>query len=194
MWTSPPPSNGSTPFAMRCPGAGRARKSTARWCCSSRPARGGPTRTSPPGPPRCRGRSRPGHPAVRARQRELLIPKSFEWIDEATPGMTAAAPGGGLAARAHPLMVLSALTPAPVTEPGITVRIVSRGARSWTGSGRCRRFGVRTSRHGRGPGRRIERDKIAADHDDSTMEMLRERLRSGRSVLVSRGFSRDGRL
>ena len=45
--------------------------------------------------------------AVRARQRELLIPESFEWIDEATPGMTAAVPGGGLAARAHPLMVLS---------------------------------------------------------------------------------------
>src|SRR5512142_2843345 len=43
--------------------------------------------------------------AVRARQRELLIPESFEWIDEAAPGMTAAAPGGGLEVRVHPLMV-----------------------------------------------------------------------------------------
>ena len=33
--------------------------------------------------------------AVRARQRELLIPESFEWIDEASPGMTAAAPAAG---------------------------------------------------------------------------------------------------
>ena len=38
--------------------------------------------------------------AVRARQRQLLIPESFEWIDEAAPEMTAAAPGAGLAVRA----------------------------------------------------------------------------------------------
>ena len=65
--------------------------------------------------------------AVRARQRELLIPESFEWIDEAAPTMTAAAPDGGLAARAHPLMMLGALAPAPAlaTEPDITVRLVS---------------------------------------------------------------------
>src|ERR1700761_2706223 len=63
--------------------------------------------------------------AVRARQRELLIPESFEWIDEAAPEMTAAAPGAGLAVRAHPLMVRGTLTLPEVTEPGISVRVIS---------------------------------------------------------------------
>ena len=39
--------------------------------------------------------------------------------------MTAAAPDGGLAARAHPLMMLGTLAPARGTEPDITVRLVS---------------------------------------------------------------------
>ena len=56
--------------------------------------------------------------AVRARQRELLIPESFEWIDEAAPTMTAAAADGGLAARAHPLMMLGALAAAPGDRAG----------------------------------------------------------------------------
>jgi ribosomal protein S18 acetylase RimI-like enzyme len=41
-----------------------------------------------------------------------------------------------------------------------------------------------------GPG---ERDKIAADYDGGTIEMLRERLRSGHSVLVA-AFGPDGPL
>ena len=131
--------------------------------------------------------------AVRARQRELLIPESFEWIDEAAPGMTVAAPGAGLAARAHPLMVLSALAPAPVTEPGITVRIVSPGEpeldRIWAVPAVA--FGHPGTAAGLAG--TIERDKIAADHDEGTMGMLRERLRSGQSVLAA-AFGPDGPL
>ena len=129
--------------------------------------------------------------AVRARQRELLIPESFEWIDEAAPGMTAAAPGAGLAARAHPLMVLSALAPAPVTEPGVAVRIVSPGEpeldRIWAVPAVA--FGHPGTAAGLAGA--IERDKIAADHDEGTMDMLRERLRSGQSVLAA-AFGPDG--
>ena len=131
--------------------------------------------------------------AVRARQRELLIPESFEWIDEAAPGMTAAAPGAGLAARAHPLMVLSALAPAPVTEPGITVRTVSPGEpeldRIWAVPAVA--FGHPGTAAGLAGA--IERDKIAADHDEGTMGMLRDRLRSGQSVLAA-AFGPDGPL
>jgi len=131
--------------------------------------------------------------AVRARQRELLIPESFEWVDEAAPAMTAAAPGGGLAARAHPLMLLSALAPAPVTEPGITVRIVSPGEpeldRIWAVPAVA--FGHPGTAVGLAGA--IERDKIAADHDEGTMGMLRERLRSGQSVLAA-AFGPDGPL
>ncbi len=131
--------------------------------------------------------------AVRARQRELLIPESFEWIDEAAPGMTAAAPGAGLVARAHPLMVLGGLVPAPVTEPGITVRLVSADEpeldRIWAVPAVA--FGHPGTAVGLAGA--IERDKIAADHDEGTMDMLRERLRSGQSVLAV-AFGPDGPL
>jgi ribosomal protein S18 acetylase RimI-like enzyme len=131
--------------------------------------------------------------AVRARQRELLIPESFEWIDEAAPDMTAAAPGAGLAARAHPLMVLGALSPAPVAEPGITVRLVSPEEpdldRVWAVPAVA--FGHPGTRTGLAGA--VERDKIAAQHDDGTITILRERLRSGQSVLAA-AFDRDGPL
>ncbi|MEU8675550.1 GNAT family N-acetyltransferase [Streptomyces sp. NPDC048560] len=43
---------------------------------------------------------------VRARQRELAVPESFEWIDEVTPTLRAAVEGAGLVVHEHPLMVL----------------------------------------------------------------------------------------
>ncbi len=131
--------------------------------------------------------------AVRARQRELLIPESFEWIDEVAPEMTAAAPAAGLAVRPHPLMVLGALTPPPVTEPGISVRIISSDEpdldRIWAVPAVAFEHpGTATGLAGA-----IERDKLAAGHDEGTTAMLRERLRSGQSVLAA-AFDRDGPL
>jgi ribosomal protein S18 acetylase RimI-like enzyme len=131
--------------------------------------------------------------AVRARQRELLIPESFEWIDEAAPEMTAAAPDAGLAVRAHPLMVLGTLTQPAVTDPGISVRIVAPEEpdlhRVWTVPA------VAFEHPGTAVGLAgaIERDKLAAQQDESTTAMLRERLDSGQSVLAA-AFDRDGPL
>jgi ribosomal protein S18 acetylase RimI-like enzyme len=131
--------------------------------------------------------------AVRARQRELLIPESFEWIDEAAPGMASASPGAGLAVRAHPLMVLDALVPVPVPEPGITVRLVSPDEpeldRIWAVPAVA--FGHPGTVSGLAGA--AERDKIAAEHDGGTIAMLRDRLRSGQSVLAA-AFDRDGPL
>ena len=130
---------------------------------------------------------------VRARQRELLIPESFEWIDEATPQMTAAAPAGGLAAWVHPLMVLGAAAPAPQTDPGVTVRLVSPEEpeldRIWAVPA------VAFGHPGTAAGLAgvTDRDKIAAEHDDLTMGLLRERLRSGQSVLAA-AFGPEGPL
>ncbi|MFE8992862.1 GNAT family N-acetyltransferase [Streptomyces collinus] len=64
-----------------------------------------------------RGRSgRPLHPTdvqkVRARQRELGIPESFEWVAETTPSLRAAAEESGLVVHEHPLMVLDPGAPA----------------------------------------------------------------------------------
>lgn len=64
---------------------------------------------------------------VRARQRELGIPESFEWVAETTPTLRSAAEEAGLVVHEHPLMVLDPGTPATPSQalPGtISVRVV----------------------------------------------------------------------
>jgi ribosomal protein S18 acetylase RimI-like enzyme len=129
---------------------------------------------------------------VRARQRELLIPESFEWISQAAPDMAAAASDGGLEVHAHPLMVLA--EPRPVRVPdSVTIRLVPPSDpdlhRVWAvPSVAFRRAGTEVGEAGG-----AERDKIAADHDGGMIAMLRERLSSGESVLAA-AFGPDGPL
>jgi len=131
---------------------------------------------------------------VRARQRELIIPESFEWIGQVAPEMAAAAAEAGLEVQRHPLMMLarpaSSLPPVP---PGITVRVVAPEDQELD-----RIWAVPTVAFGHpgiatGEAGAAERDKIAAGHDGGTMAMLRERLRSGHSVLAA-AFGPDGPL
>jgi len=63
--------------------------------------------------------------AVRARQRELVIPESFEWIEQTAPEMAAAATEADLEVVAHPLMVLAGSVQAAALPDGITVRIIT---------------------------------------------------------------------
>jgi ribosomal protein S18 acetylase RimI-like enzyme len=131
--------------------------------------------------------------AARARQRELLIPESFEWIEQVAPDMAAAATGAGLEVRRHPLMLLGTLVPPPALPPRISVRILSPDdpevILAWAVPGVA--FGH--------PGTAIgeagvtERDKIAADHHVSTIALLREKLESGVSVLAA-AFGPNGPL
>ena len=137
--------------------------------------------------------------AVRARQRELLIPESFEWIEQVAPEMAAAASEAGLDVHTHPLMVLSAAPPdrppagRPALPPGVTVRVVppedAELDRVWAVPAVA--FGHPGTAAGKAGVQ--ERDKIAADYDGGTIEMLRERLRSGHSV-VAAAFGPDGPL
>jgi ribosomal protein S18 acetylase RimI-like enzyme len=129
--------------------------------------------------------------AIRARQRELIIPESFEWIEQTAPEMAAAAAGAGLEVHTHPLMVLTTPPQAPPRPPSVTVRVVAPEDpeldRIWAVPAVA--FGhPGTSAGEAGP---AERDKIAADHDGGTIEMLRERLRSGHSALAA-AFGPDG--
>jgi ribosomal protein S18 acetylase RimI-like enzyme len=137
--------------------------------------------------------------AVRARQRELIIPESFEWIERVAPEMAAAAAEAGLEVRAHPLMVLAAPPPAgplagPLAlPPGVIVREVppqdAELDRVWAVPAVA--FGHPGTAVGQAG--TVERDKMAADYDGGTIEMLRERLRSGQSV-VAAAFGPDGPL
>ncbi|MEV0266639.1 GNAT family N-acetyltransferase [Streptomyces sp. NPDC050617] len=65
---------------------------------------------------------------VRARQRELGVSESFEWVAETTPELRAAAEQTGLVVHEHPLMVLELdATSAPVVPEGadgVRIRIV----------------------------------------------------------------------
>ncbi|WP_327130455.1 GNAT family N-acetyltransferase [Streptomyces sp. NBC_01343] len=64
---------------------------------------------------------------VRARQRELGVPESFEWIAETAPALRAAVEQAGLTVHEHPLMVLDrdASAPAlPGSADGVVVRTV----------------------------------------------------------------------
>jgi ribosomal protein S18 acetylase RimI-like enzyme len=130
---------------------------------------------------------------VRARQRELIIPESFEWIEQSAPEMAAAAEEAGLEVHRHPLMVHAGLAHVPPLPPGITVRIIAPEDadldRIWAVPA------VAFSHPGTAVGEAgaAERDKIAAGHDGGTIAMLRERLRSGQSVLAA-AFGPDGPL
>ncbi|MGW8884510.1 GNAT family N-acetyltransferase [Streptomyces sp. NPDC055749] len=62
---------------------------------------------------------------VRARQRELGIPESFEWIAETMPALRAVIEDSGLVVHEHPLMVLDPGAPVPVADElpgGLSVR------------------------------------------------------------------------
>ncbi|QMV23735.1 GNAT family N-acetyltransferase [Streptomyces sp. SCUT-3] len=60
---------------------------------------------------------------VRARQRELGVPESFEWVAENAPALRDAAERAGLVVHEHPLMVLGPDAPLPdVPLPGATGR------------------------------------------------------------------------
>lgn len=123
--------------------------------------------------------------SVRARQRELLIPESFEWLEQVVPLMTPAAEAAGLEVRRHPLLALRSLAPRPPVPPRVTVRIVTPEdpdlVLAWAVPGVA--FGH--------PGTQIgeagvtERDKLAADHDGGMITMLRERLGSGQSAIAT---------
>ena len=123
--------------------------------------------------------------AARARQRELLLPESFEWVERTAPDMAQAATEAGLAVHAHPLLVLESLGPAPRLPDLVRALLVAPDdpdlIRAWAVPR------VAFAHPGMAIGRAAitERDKAAADHDAGTIALLRDRLRSGRSVLAT---------
>ncbi len=121
---------------------------------------------------------------VRARQRELLIPESFEWIQEVTPGLATVAASAGLTVHSHPLLTLGTLAPPP-DPPRATIRVVRPDdpdlVTAWAVPGVA--FGWPGTEIGEAGV--IERDKVAAGHDGSTIGLLRDRLESRESVLVA---------
>jgi ribosomal protein S18 acetylase RimI-like enzyme len=122
---------------------------------------------------------------VRARQRELKLPESFEWIERSAPEMAAAAAEAGLRVHRHPMLVLGTLAPAPPLPPTTSVRIMDADdpelLQAWAVPGVA--FAHPGSEIGRAGA--VERDKLAADHDPASIDAVKDRLRTGRSVLAT---------
>ena len=123
--------------------------------------------------------------SARARQRELLLPESFEWVERTAPDLASAAAEAGLTVHAHPLLVLDSLVRAPRVPERNRVRIVGPGDPDLILAWAVPRVAFGYPGMAVGEITVTERDKVAADHDAGTMELLRERLRSGRSVLAT---------
>jgi ribosomal protein S18 acetylase RimI-like enzyme len=123
--------------------------------------------------------------AVRARQRALKLPESFEWIEHSAPEMASAAAEAGLRVHKHPMLVLETLVAPPPLPPTTSVRIMEPDdpelLQAWAVPGVA--FAHPGSEIGRAGA--VERDKLAADHDPPSIDVVRERLRAGRSVLAT---------
>ncbi len=130
---------------------------------------------------------------VRARQRELDIPQSFEWIEETAPELAEAAAGAGLDVAAHPLMILDAPLTRTTPPAGVTVREVPPDEPDL-----ARVIAVPDVAFGHpgtstGPAGPAERDKLAAERDPAGIAKMRELLATGHSVLAA-AFGDDGPL
>jgi ribosomal protein S18 acetylase RimI-like enzyme len=130
---------------------------------------------------------------VRARQRELGIPESFEWIEQVAPDLTDAAAGAGLEVTAHPLVILDTLPGRTQLPAGVAVRTVR-----WDEPDLARIVAVPDVAFAH-PGTAVglagpaERDKLAADRDQAGISRMRETLAAGHSVLAA-AFDDEGPL
>jgi ribosomal protein S18 acetylase RimI-like enzyme len=133
-----------------------------------------------------RGRITAGHVrAVRARQRELRVPESFEWIEETAPELAAAAAAAGLVVAAHPLMVLDGALRRTAPPGGVIVRAVRWDDPDLAGIVAVPDVAFGHPGTGTGPAGPAERDKLAADRDPAGIARMRELLAAGHSVLAA---------
>ena len=130
---------------------------------------------------------------VRARQRELGTPESFEWIEQAAPDLTVAAAGAGLKVTAHPLMTLDTPPGRTRLPRGMVVRAVR-----WDEPDLARVVAVPDVAFAHpgtavGPAGPAERDKLAAERSQAGLSRMRETLAAAHSVLAA-AFDGEGPL
>ncbi|MFF4161219.1 GNAT family N-acetyltransferase [Streptomyces sp. NPDC001678] len=123
---------------------------------------------------------------VRARQRELGVPESFEWVAETTPSLRAAAEAAGLTVHEHPLMVLGPDAPVSTVAKGVTVRTIGPDDPALADALAAAHLAFAepgTHIGTTGPAQLAE--KARALTEDGSVARLTARLRDGTSVLVA---------
>jgi ribosomal protein S18 acetylase RimI-like enzyme len=124
---------------------------------------------------------------VRARQRELGIPESFEWVAETSPEYRAAIEASGLVVHEHALMVLDSDRPVPGSQPlpdGVSVRIVGPDDGALPGALAVAHLSFAE------PGTRVGvagaadlAEAVRARADDGSVERMAIRIRTGLTVV-----------
>ncbi|WP_030345033.1 GNAT family N-acetyltransferase [Streptomyces californicus] len=131
---------------------------------------------------------------VRARQRELGVAESFEWLAEVTPSLRALVEAAGLPVAERPLMVLDPhhpLPPQPLPE-GVTIRVLDADDPGLPAVLALPRLAFADVGTAVGPAGRAElaavAEKLVAD---GTVETIRPTLLTGHKVLAA-AFAPDG--
>ncbi|MFE5327391.1 GNAT family N-acetyltransferase [Embleya sp. NPDC056575] len=126
--------------------------------------------------------------AVRARQRELKVPETFEWVHESTPALRAAAIEAELHVHEHPLMVLDP-DEHPVERPDlpdlVTLRRIRADATDLAIVHSVAAVGFANPGTAPGSDGPAERDTAALGQDPGLLSYLNERLRSGETVMFA---------
>lgn len=131
---------------------------------------------------------------VRARQRELGVPESFEWLAEVTPSLRARIEAAGLPVARRPLMVLDPHRPLP-PQPlpgGVTIRALDADDPALPAVLALPGLAFAAEGTAVGPAGRAElaaaAEKLAAD---GTVATTRPSLRAGHKTLAA-AFAPDG--
>jgi len=119
---------------------------------------------------------------VRQRQRELRVPEAFEWVDETTPGLLAAARAGGLAVAELPLQILGGDGIRASSPPDVTVRLLEPDDPALAAAQAVAAVGFAAGGTGIGSAGIAERDEAVARQRDPEHRWLRDRIRRGLTV------------
>jgi ribosomal protein S18 acetylase RimI-like enzyme len=128
---------------------------------------------------------------VRARQRELGVRESFEWVHETTPSLAGAAQAAGLDVQRVPLLVLDpdAWTPARAPE-GIAVRMLGASDPALADAQGAVELAFLTPGTAVGPEGPAQREVATAGLAD--LGFLRERMRQGLTAVAVAEDPADG--
>ncbi|MFF4569082.1 GNAT family N-acetyltransferase [Streptomyces sp. NPDC001410] len=121
---------------------------------------------------------------VRARQRELGVPESFEWLAEAAPTLRARIETVGLPVEERPLMVLDPDHPVPpqALPDGVTMRVLTADDPALPATLALPRLAFAST----GTAGRAELSALAEELSaDGTVETTRPCIRAGHKILVA---------
>jgi ribosomal protein S18 acetylase RimI-like enzyme len=115
---------------------------------------------------------------VRARQRELGLHESFEWVAETTPTLADAAVESGLSVTCHPLMLLR--THLRVELDGVRIRLATENDDLALFNAIAQ---VAFNHAGTASGRAgLDAARQRVEHDPSSLAFQQERIRTGRTI------------